>query len=363
MGSSDRERQPGVPIRGEIDAMATVHDVAALSGVSIATVSRTLREPHRVTEQTRERVMSAVRQLGYQPNRAAAGLRGGRTGVIALVVPDIENPHFASLTKGAQASTRARGYGLVVVDTTERRDVEREELRAIAPQVDGVILASSRLDADELAAVAESTACVLVHRNLGADAPHTPTVTIDEVVAAELAVRELHEQGHRRLTYVGGPPEFWTSERRCAAVRRAAADLGDVEITVVEARTTTAQGGRDAAAAVLASDPTAVLAYNDLVALGLLATFTELGIRVPADLSLIGFDDTFVASLSSPPLTSVSGDPRALGETAVDLLLGRLDGRDAEAAHHELRPHLVVRGSTAPPRAPGTVFSAWGTPG
>src|SRR5689334_7536393 len=132
-------------------AMVTVHDVAARSGVSIATVSRTLREPHRVSEDTRVRVLAAVDELGYRPNRAARSLRQGRTGIIALVVPDIENPYFASMTKGAQVMCRARGYGLVVVDTTERADIEDEEVRALRSQADGLILASSRLPDERLA--------------------------------------------------------------------------------------------------------------------------------------------------------------------------------------------------------------------
>ena len=137
--------------------MVTVHDVAARSGVSIATVSRTLRQPHRVSEDTRDRVLAAVRELDYRPNRAASSLRRGRTGVIALLVPDIENPYFASLTRGAQAAARQRGYGLVVVDTAERAEIEAEEISALRSQIDGLILASSRLPDDRLAEIASTT--------------------------------------------------------------------------------------------------------------------------------------------------------------------------------------------------------------
>ncbi|QAY72295.1 LacI family transcriptional regulator [Agromyces protaetiae] len=206
--------------------MVTVHDVASRSGVSIATVSRTLRAPDRVAPETRERVLEAVRDLGYRPNRAASGLRGGRTGVIGLVVPDIVNPYFATLTKGAQLRCRERGYGLVVVDTTESADVEAAELDALAPQIDGIVLASSRLDDDRLARVAASTPCVLVNRSLDADGETIPAVMLDERHAADEVFRYLTGLGHTHVAYVGGPARSWSQARRSAAMREAAASFG-----------------------------------------------------------------------------------------------------------------------------------------
>jgi DNA-binding LacI/PurR family transcriptional regulator len=185
--------------------LVTVHDVAARSGVSIATVSRTLREPHRVSDNTRARVLAAVRDLGYRPNRAASSLRRGRTGVIALVVPDIENPYFASLTKGAQALARARGYGLVVVDSTEDAEVETDEIAALRSQIDGIILASSRLSDDRLAEAVAGISCVLINRSVADPGIAAPTVTIDEHAGGAAALGHLHALGHRRIAYVGGP--------------------------------------------------------------------------------------------------------------------------------------------------------------
>ncbi|WP_246140029.1 LacI family DNA-binding transcriptional regulator [Protaetiibacter larvae] len=339
----------------------TVHDVAARSGVSIATVSRTLRSPHRVSEETRDRVLAAVQDLGYQPNRAARGLRGGRTGVIALVVPDIENPYFSALTKGAQASARERGYGLVVVDTTERADVEAAEIQAVGPQIDGIILASSRLPDDQLAQTAAATTCVLVNRYDTTDGSLTPTVTIDEAVGAHAAIAHLYELGHRRLLYVGGPDRAWSQARRSKAIREAVASYPDLALEELSGFSPDAQGGRNAADAARAGGAQAVIAYNDLVALGLLARWSETGIRVPDDVSLVGFDNTYVAELSFPPLTSVGADLREFGETAVTLLLERIDAPEGaaerlradpdavEQLHREVPPRLVVRSSTAAP--------------
>ena len=332
--------------------MVTVHDVAALSGVSIATVSRTLREPHRVSEHTRERVLAAVQDLGYRPNRAASSLRRGRTGVIALMVPDIVNPYFASLTKGAQTISRERGYGLVVVDTTELADVEADEIAALRSQIDGIILASSRLPDDRLAEIATTTTCVLINRDLTESGVAAPTVTIDEQAGARAAIAHLHALGHRRIAYVGGPLRSWSQGRRARGIREAADALEGVSLTEIADVAPDVQGGRATAAEAIAGGPTAVIAYNDLVALGLLAEWSRTGIRVPDDVSLIGFDNTFVAELSSPRLTSVGADLWAMGGQAVELLIERIDAHGAlgHPAHRTLRPKLVVRDSTAPPR-------------
>lgn len=334
--------------------MVTVHDVAERSGVSIATVSRTLRAPHRVSEDTRIRVLEAVHDLGYRPNRAAASLRRGRTGAIALVVPDIENPYFAALTKGAQASSRARGYGLVVVDTTEDAEIEFDEIRSLSSQIDGMILASSRLSDARLAEAVASTTCVLINRSLPDAA--TPTVTIDEGSGAEAAIAHLHDRGHRAIAYVGGPETAWSEGRRWRGIQDAVAARSDVSVVRVGGYSPDARGGHDAAAEALAHGATAVLAYNDLVALGLLARWAEVGVRVPTDVSLVGFDNTFVAGLASPPLTSVGADLRVFGESAVALLLERIDHSDGSAPLPVSAPMAItVRSSTAAPALPARV--------
>jgi DNA-binding LacI/PurR family transcriptional regulator len=328
--------------------LVTVHDVAARSGVSIATVSRTLREPHRVSEDTRDRVLAAVRDLDYRPNRAASSLRRGRTGVIAVVVPDIENPYFASLIKGAQASSRARGYGLVVVDTTEQADIEADEIAALRSQIDGIILASSRLPDKRLTEAVTGLRHVLINRDPMGVGIGAPTVTIDESTGASAAVKHLWALGHRRIAYVGGPAGSWSQAGRRRGIREAAESLDGIELVEVGSFTPDAGGGRAGAVPALAAGATGVIAYNDLVALGLLAEWSESGVRVPEDVSLIGFDNTFVTELSSPRLTSVGADLRQFGETAVELLLAQIDSREptGDVPRRILQPQLVVRDST-----------------
>lgn len=322
--------------------MVTVHDVAERSGVSIATVSRTLRAPHRVSEATRERVLSAIHDLGYRPNRAARNLREGRTGAIGLIVPDIANPYFGALTKGVQALARARGYGLFVVDTAEQADVESEEIASFRAQVDGMILASSRLTDDDLAEAAAAMRCVLVNRAL--DDGSTPTVTTDETSGADTAVAHLVELGHRRIAYVGGPDTSWTEDRRSRELARAA-DSAGVELVTIGSFTPDAAGGRAAAAGALDADASAIIAFNSLIALGLQAEWARRGIHAPEDVSLLGFDDTDVADLAASPLTTVGADLRELGERAVATLLDRFETETA-ASPAPLEMHLTARAST-----------------
>ncbi|MFC8732342.1 LacI family DNA-binding transcriptional regulator [Luteimicrobium sp. NPDC057192] len=328
--------------------MVTVRDVASASGVSISTVSRALSEPSRVASATRDRVLAAARDLGYEPNRAASGLRSGRTATLGVVVPDLENPYFASVTKGVQARAREHGYGVFVVDVEEDASREADEVRALLRQTDGVIVASPRGTDDDLLALVASTQpgrAVLVNRRIEG----VPSVTADDVAGAVRALDHLRALGHRRIAYVGGPATSWSDRMRREGLQRAAAG-GDgarsVEIVDLGAFRPHVQGGYSAADLATGAGATAVVAYNDLVALGVEQRLRERGIAVPAEVSVVGFDDTFVATLASPPLTSVGTDLRAVGGAALDLLVERLREPDGPAGHVVRPTELVVRAST-----------------
>jgi DNA-binding LacI/PurR family transcriptional regulator len=338
--------------------MVTVRDVARATGVSISTVSRALSVPDRVAPATRDRVTRAAAELGYRPNRAAAGLRAGRTGTLGVLVPDLENPYFASVVKGVQARARAAGYGVFVVDVEEQPEREGDEARALLEQTDGVVLASPRVDdaalAQLLGAVPAARA-VLVNRRLAG----VPSVTADDRGGAALVLDHLRALGHRRVAYVGGPPTSWSDRRRREGLRRAAgaasdgaaADGAGIELVELGSFRPQVAGGYSAADLALATGATAVVAYNDLVAVGLVERLRSRGLDVPGDVSVAGFDDTFVATLASPPLTTVGTGLRAVGAAAVDLLVARLADGPAE---HVVRPtELVVRASTGSVRATG----------
>ncbi|MBD5785417.1 LacI family DNA-binding transcriptional regulator [Cellulosimicrobium terreum] len=336
--------------------MVTARDVARECGVSISTVSRALAEPDRVAPETRDRVVAAATRLGYQPNRAASGLRAGRTGALGLVVPDLENPYFASVTKGVQARARQTDHAVFVVDAGEDPALETDLVAGLRSQTDGLVLCSPRAVEADLA-VAGDTPVVLV--NLRIDP--IPSVSSDDAHGAALAVEHLRALGHRRIAYVGGPQRSWSDARRRAGLDVARAWYPDVETVAVGSFRPRVEGGRAAADLVVASGATAAIAYNDLVALGLVARLRERGLSVPDDLSVVGFDDTFVATLSSPPLTTVRTDLAQLGARAVDRLVASLDARRSSrstGAHgddrtddlaDELPVELVVRASTTVP--------------
>ncbi|MFF0340508.1 LacI family DNA-binding transcriptional regulator [Kribbella sp. NPDC004875] len=323
---------------------ATIRDVARLAGVSPSTVSRALSLPGMVNAATRARVAAAVEQLGYEPNRAARGLITGRTGTIGLVVPDLANPFFASLTKGVQARARRHDVAVFVADTDEDPTAEAGLVRALSKQVDGVVLCSPRASDEELAAIAQDTTVVLVNRA----AAGMPGVTYDNEDGMRQAVAHLVALGHRRIAWVGGPATSWSTQHRGLGLRNAVEELR-AELAPVGNFAPTYEGGMAAADQVVATGATAVVSYNDLVAIGLLARLHGRGISVPGDLSVVGVDDIAMSRMARPALTTVRLPKQEAGRIAVELLLTMLDEPDtAVGAQGKLHGELIVRESTGP---------------
>jgi LacI family transcriptional regulator/LacI family repressor for deo operon, udp, cdd, tsx, nupC, and nupG len=318
----------------------TLRDVARAAGVSPATASRALSAPDLVAPERRELVQRVARELGYRPNRAARELITGRTGHLCLVVPDLENPFFSAVAKAVQARARTTGHAVVVADAEEDPQLEAELVAQLGAQADGVLLCSPRMSADDLADVAAGDRPVLLVNREGAG---LPSVVVDNSDGVRQAVRHLHALGHRRLAYAGGPAGSWSDARRRDGL--AALDLG-VEVVDLGAHAPVFAGGVAAADLALASGATAVLAHNDLMALGVLDRLRARGVRVPQDVSVVGFDDAPVATLVAPALTTVAVPLARLGRTAVDLLL---TPRETTAPRTVLPVELVVRASTAPP--------------
>jgi DNA-binding LacI/PurR family transcriptional regulator len=331
---------------------AGIHDVAQRSGVSVATVSRSFTAPHTVREATRVRVLGAAAELGYRPNRAARGLITGRTGNIGVVVPDLGNPYFQGVLKGAQARAREADYAVFIADGQESATEEEALIAAMSKQVDGILLCSSRLDPRTLAALEPAPAVVLLNRRVDGLA----TVTVDSADGMRQAVDHLSALGHRRCAFVSGPRQSWSNQQRVRGLR-AAARTARLEVVTVGPVAPRFEGGTGAAERVLAAGASAVLAYNDLVAAGLLSRLAELGVSVPDELSVVGFDDIPLAAMLTPALTTVAAPTSRAGACAVEALLGRLepDTTAPAACERELAPTLVVRGSTA---APADVLTA-----
>ncbi|MDX2974167.1 LacI family DNA-binding transcriptional regulator [Kribbella solani] len=329
----------------------TIRDVARLAGVSPSTVSRAISLPEMVNATTRTRVAAAVEQLGYEPNRAARGLITGRTGTIGLVVPDLANPFFASLTKAIQARARRHDVAVFVADTDEDPGAEAGLVRALSKQVDGIVLCSPRASDDDLAAFAADTTVVLVNRA----AAGIPGVTYDNEDGMRQAVAHLVALGHRRIAWVGGPASSWSTQHRGLGLRNATEELHAVLVPVGNFAPTY-EGGMAAADQVIATGATAVVAYNDLVAIGLLARLHSRGISVPGELSVVGVDDIAMSGMAHPALTTIRLPKQEAGWIAVELLLALLDNPDsqqgASGTRSELHGELIVRASTGPVPVP-----------
>jgi DNA-binding LacI/PurR family transcriptional regulator len=324
---------------------ASIHDVARAAGVSVATVSRSFTVPDSVATATRERVLAAAAELQYEPNRAARGLITGRTGNVGVIVPDLGNPYFHAVLQGAQARARRADYAVFVADGQESATEEEALINAMRKQVDGIVLCSSRLSTAKLTALDNAPAVVLLNRRV----PGRASVVLDSAGGMKQAVRHLAELGHRRCAFVSGPRRSWSNQRRQEGLRAAARALGtDYEILGPVAPQF--QSGVERAEEVLDTGATAVLAYNDLVAVGILSRLAELGVSVPEQLSVVGFDDIPLAAMVTPPLTTVSLPTRQAGEAAVDVLLARLQGRGSvPPTARKLPATLIVRSTTGPP--------------
>ena len=326
----------------------TVHDVAAAAGVSVSTVSRALTGG-RVSPTTRQTVLAAAERLGYEPNRAAQGLITGRTGNLGLIVPDLRNPFFADVAKGVTVRARSADHGVFISDTDEDVAAELDALATLGRNTDGVLLCSPRAADADLLAVAAPESTVLVHRRV----PGLLSVTADIADGTRQAIGHLRALGHRRIAFVAGPEDSWAGRQRLSALAGLTAG-DDIEILRLGPVAPTFPGGILAGDLVLAGPATAVLAYNDLVAMGLLHRLAARGVTVPDRMSVVGYDDISLAPMSHPPLTTVAVPQGRAGVAALELLLRRIGGpaRSARVSREPevtLPTSLIVRASTGVP--------------
>ncbi|SEF21765.1 LacI family transcriptional regulator [Amycolatopsis pretoriensis] len=294
----------------------TIHDVARSAGVSRQTVSRALNDKAEIDGSTKQRVLDAARELGYRPSRFARGLVRPDTTTIGLVVPDLLNPFFTEVASGALAAARARGRHVVVYDTAGDAEQELATLRVIGSQVDAVVGYFSRSE-DDLDRFTPGVPVVLIGRE--PRLPRFSGISIDGEDGVREAVAHLAGRGHRRIAMLDddgpGPSvrQLW--------FRRAAAEHGiAIAPGWIASAAQTVDGGGAALAGLLAAHPdvTAVFAFNDVIAIGALREARRFGLRVPADLAVIGFDGLALGTLVDPELSSVALDTRALGALAVD---------------------------------------------
>jgi LacI family repressor for deo operon, udp, cdd, tsx, nupC, and nupG len=319
----------------------TLQDVADEADVAVSTASRALSNPDRVSAATRRHVQSIAMRLGYRHNRMATALETGRTPMLALLVADITNPHNFGLIRGAEAQARAAGFTLILGNTQESSEFERAHAERLEPAVAGFVLASSRLPDDELLELAEQRPVVLFNRQTAS----LPSVVSDSADAGRQIIDHLAALGHRSLTYLGGPANAWVDGERSRALSKFAERAG-IKVIRRGPFAPTLEGGSAAADIGLASGTTALVAFNDLLAIGVLQRLQHLGIDVPGDVSVVGFDDIFGSDFCHPPLTTVTAPVEQAGRTLIDLLLGP---RDVQRTPRIVLPTVLrVRDSTGP---------------
>jgi LacI family transcriptional regulator, galactose operon repressor len=334
-------------------APVTLRDVARLAGVHPGTVSRALSPATEglVNAETVRRVQEAAKTLGYRPNPMARGLKTNRTYTIGVLIPDIQNPLFPPIIRGIDDRLGSAGYTPLIANTDNDPQRERNDFEAMRTrQVDGFITATARRDHELLDEVARLDApIVLVNRRV--DDETLPSATADDREGVRLAVAHLVQRGHTRIAEVGGPQDLSTGLHRHEGFLSALAEHGLEPEYVGFGDAFTEREGARVCEEVLAAAPgvTAIVAGNDLVALGCYDALAARGLACPEQISVVGFNDMPFAGKFNPPLTTIRIPHYEIGAAAADLLLERLAQPGAPPRHVVLEPELVVRESTAPP--------------
>ncbi|MFT4307168.1 MAG: LacI family DNA-binding transcriptional regulator [Microbacterium sp.] len=325
----------------------TITDVARRAGVSLATVSRVMNGHTSVAPDLAARVRAAAEELGYAASPLARSLVLGRTQTIAVVVPDLGNPTFQAILRGLSRAAATDGYHVLIADSAEQVSEERVLAAETRRRSDGLVLCAPRMSDDDLAAlVAEVSPVVVINRAPQLDAP---VVSADYGSALYGLVRHLYGLGHRSLVYLAGTARSASNAARLAALERARSENPDLAVAELPAGVDF-DSGAAAAEAVIDSGATGALAFNDLVAMGLLSALAERGIRVPDDLSVTGFDDITFARYTSPPLTTATVPAAELGTQAWAAMLALLRGEQTPQ-DRIFAADLALRGSTASPRS------------
>jgi LacI family transcriptional regulator len=324
--------------------VTTIADVAARAGVSKATVSRVFSRPDVVRPETRDRVLEIARELSFVPSRVARSLAIGRTGSIGLFVPDIANPYFAPVIKAVQQEARRHDMIVFTADSDEYDEDEYDLAGMMAQQADGLLLFSPRMPDSAILELADRVPLVVLNREIDG----VPAVIIPSDDGMTQAMEHLAALGHHRIAYISGPRDTYSNRARRSAVR-AAARTFDVQLDELGPFEPFFTSGVRAGDLLIASGATAGIAYNDLMALGVMQLLNERGLKIGHDISVIGFDDIWLAPMAQPPLTTVHAPAPEAATNALRWLLELIEepGK-SERKNIRMACELIVRSSTGP---------------
>jgi LacI family transcriptional regulator len=331
------------PRRRRVGQAPTIYDVARECGVAPSTVSRAFSRPGRVNAETAERVRAVAARMGYRTNPPARALSTGRSSMVALVIPDVTNPVYFDITRGAEDAAAEAGYTLLLADFQETGQLERKAIDRAVPAVEGLVLGGPRISDSAIRMAAKQRPTVILNRAVTG----LPSVVIDNPRGMRRAAEHLGELGHAAITYLAGPEASWADGMRWRSLREAALEL-DLRVRRIGPYPPTVAGGLAAVDDVFRQPTTAVVAYNDLMAIGLMHGLQRARVPVPGQVSVVGFDNIFGSDFCTPALTTVDAPLRALGAAGVRRLLAQLGGARPRHRPPEVLPvRLVVRSSTA----------------
>ena len=327
--------------------MTNIRAVSKAAGVSVATVSRALQKPEVVTKETREKVIKAAKEVGYKPNMMARNFRSKKSYSIMVLVPDISNPFFSMVIGGIQKAAKAKGYNILLGNTMGDKDTERELANLLhTNQADGIIQLSSRFPlaaeeakGDQLLPIVNCCECV--------DDDSMPTVALDNDGASRAMTEHLISEGHTRIGVITGPSESPLTKTRLRGYEMALVNAGlEIDQELHIEGDYTLEAGCKAATTLLKNSnrPSAIVCFNDEMAIGAMRCVKAAGLRVPEDVSVTGFDDLSFAAYTDPPLTTIAQPTEAFGTEAIALLVDIIEGK-SEKQHLTLPFELVVRES------------------
>ncbi len=331
--------------------MITIRDVAQQAQVSVTTVSHVINGTRFVSEEAKARVQAAIAALNYVPSAVARSLKSNRTHTVGMMIPNNSNPYFAEIIRGIEDACFAAGFNVILCNSDDDPHKQAAYVRVLSEkQVDGLIVLSSGGDPELLDTLRTANMpLVVVDREI--DDLAADLVEVNHEAGGRLATEHLVGLGHTRIACIAGPTELSSARQRVQGYRRALEAAGlPFDASRVVSRAFTPEGGHEAMSALLAlpERPTAVFASNDLMAVGAICAAAQAGLRVPQDVSVIGFDDIALAAYINPPLTTIAQPKQQTGELAARLLMQRIRQPEHALQREILQPTLQLRQSTAP---------------